>query len=161
MGNFPKYERISARIHPLEKEKLKKSGYNAREAIQYFNELANNEVDSLSIEEYFLNKEIEEMKYALIAKEAQLEDIQIRKDEIYKSHLSELRIRSYQNIIGMYNDVDENTSQTKASFEEFIEMKFIEQTMIKDLASLQCPLDEYKEGLLNYYRDVILVGRTA
>ena len=161
MGNFPKYERISARIHPLEKEKLKKSGYNAREAIQYFNELANNEADSLSIEEYFLNKEIEEMKYALIAKEAQLEDIQKRKDEIYKSHLSELRIRSYQKIISMYNDVDEKTSQTKASFEEFIDMKFIERTMIKDLASLQCPLDGYKEGLLDYYRDVILVGRTA
>ena len=161
MANFPKYERISARVHPSDKEKLKKSGYNAREAIQYFNEIATKEVDSLSIEEYFLNKEIKELKYTLISKEAELEDIQKRKDEIYKSHLSELRIRSYQNIIGMYNDVDEKTSQTKASFEEFIEMNFIEQTMIKELSKLQCPLEEYKEGLLNYYHDVILVGRTA
>ena len=155
-----KYERVTARIHPSDKEKLKKSGYNARQAIEYFNTISGNEVDQLSIEEYFLNKEIEDVKYELIGKEAKLEDIQKRKDEIYKGNLSQLRIASYQKIIGLYSDVDENTSVTTQPFEEFIEMRFIENTMIKELASVQCPLDEYKEGLLNYYNDVILVGKT-
>lgn len=156
MGNLLKFERISARIHPMEKEKLKKSGYNARQAIEYFNKVSNNEVDQLNIEEYFLNKEVEDLKYTLIAKEARLEDIQKRKDEIYKGHLSQLRIDSYQKIIGMYNDVDEKTSRTNDSFEDFIEMKFIERTMMGELSLLRCPLEEYKEGLLDYYNDVIL-----
>lgn len=155
-----KYERVTARIHPADKEKLRKSGYNARQAIEYFNKISGNDVDRLSIEEYFLNKEIEDLKYTLIAKEAQLEDIQKRKDEIYQGNLSQLRIASYQKIIRLYSDVDENTSVTKQPFEEFIELRFIENTMIRELASVQCPLDEYKEGLLDYYNNVILVGRT-
>lgn len=154
------FERVSARIHPSDKEKLSKTGYNARQAIEYFNSVSCNEVDQLSIEEYFLNKEIEDMKYDLISKEAKLEDIQKRKDEIYKGNLSQLRIQSYQKIIGMYTDVDDKTSVTTQAFEEFIEMRFIENTIVRELASVQCPLDEYKEGLLNYYNDVILVGRT-
>lgn len=155
-----KFERVSARIHPSDKEKLSKTGYNARQAIEYFNSISCNEVDQLSIEEYFLNKEIEDMKYDLISKEAKLEDIQKRKDEIYKGNLSQLRVQSYQKIIGMYTDVDDKTSVTTQAFEEFIEMRFIENTIVRELASVQCPLDEYKEGLLNYYNDVILVGRT-
>lgn len=155
-----KFERVSARIHPSDKEKLSKTGYNARQAIEYFNSISCNEVDQLSIEEYFLNKEIEDMKYDLISKEAKLEDIQKRKDEIYKGNLSQLRVQSYQKIIGMYTDVDDKTSVTTQAFEEFIEMRFIENTIVRELASVQCPLDEYKEGLLNYYTDVILVGRT-
>lgn len=161
MSEFPGYERISARVHPSEKEKLKKSGYNAREAIEYFNKVANTEVDSLSIEEYFLNKEIEDLKYTLISKEARLADIQKRKDDLYKCNLSELRVQSYHKIISMYNDVDDKTGVTNTPFEEFIEMRYIENTIIKELASVQCPLDEYKEGLLSYYQDVILVGRTS
>lgn len=140
----------------MEKEKLKKSGYNARQAIEYFNKVSNNEVDQLNIEEYFLSKEVEDLRYTLIVKEAKLEDIQKRKDEIYKGNLSELRVDSYQKIIRMYNDVDENTSRTKDSFEDFIEMKFIEKTMLRELPLLQCPLEEYKEGLLDYYHGVIL-----
>ena len=154
MSEFPGYERISARVHPSEKEKLKKSGYNAREAIEYFNKVANTEVDSLSME-------IEDLKYTLISKEARLTDIQKRKDDLYKCNLSELRVQSYQKIISMYTDVDDKTGVTKTPFDEFIEMRYIENTIIKELASVQCPLDEYKEGLLSYYQDVILVGRTS
>jgi len=156
-----KYERVTARIHPADKEKLKKSGYNARQAIEYFNKISGSDVDQLSIEEYFLNKEIEDLKYILIGKEAKLEDIQHKKDEIYKGTLSELRIKSYQYIISMYTDVDDSSAgRVKEPFEEFIEGRYIENTMIKELASVQCPLDEYKEGLLDYYHNVILVGKT-
>lgn len=156
-----KFERISARVHPMEKDKLKKTGYNARQAIEYFNNVSNNEVDQLNIEEYFLNKEVEELKYTLIAKEARLEDIQKKKNEIYKGNLSQLRIDSYMKIIQMYNSSDERTSTTNDSFEDFIEMNFIEKTMIGELSCLQCPLDEYKEGLLDYYQDVVLGSRTV
>lgn len=156
MANFPGFARVSARIHPSEKEKLKKSGYNAREAIQYFNKVYSNEVDRLSIDEYFLNLEIEDLKEELISKEKRLDAIQKRKDDIYKSHLSELRVNSYQKIIAMYNN-----TETKTCFEDFVEMRYIEQTMISESGTVQCPLDEYKEGLLDYYCNVILVGRTS
>ena len=162
MSNFKKYERVSARLHPADKEKLSRSGYNARQAIEYFNKISGSEVDQLSIEEYFLNKEIEDLKYELISKEAQLEDLQKRKDEIYRGNLSELRVRSYQHIISMYTDVnDSSAGRVKESFEEFIEGTYIENTMIRELDSVKCPLDEYKKGLLDYYHDVILVGRTS
>lgn len=161
MSNFNKYERVSARVHPSDKEKLQKSGYNARQAIEYFNKVSCNEVDQLNIEEYFVNKEIEDKKYELISLEAKLNDIQKRKDEIYKSNLSELRVRSYQHIISMYADVDENTSVTNQPFEEFIGMRYIENTIRRESDSVQCPFDEYKDGLLDYYNNVILVGRTV
>lgn len=160
MSNYNKYERVSARIHPSDKEKLRKSGYNARQAIEYFNKISCNEVDQLSIEEYFVNKEIEDKKYEIVSLEAKLNDIQKRKDEIYRCNLSDLRVKSYQNIVSMYCDVDETTSVTNQPFEEFIEMRYIENTIIRESGSVQCPLEEYKEGLLDYYNNVILVGRT-
>ena len=160
MAEFDKYARVSARLHPSEKTKLKKSGYTARHAIEYFNKIANNEVDLLSIDEFFLNKEIENLKIDLIAKEMQLEEIQKRKDELYTSKLSELRIKSYQNIIAMYGDIGED-GNLKQSFEDFVQGKYIQDNISSELSGLNCDLDDYMEGLLNYYNDVILVGRTA
>ena len=43
MKNY-KLEKVSARITPLDKEKLKRSGYNTREAIEYFNSVASNKL---------------------------------------------------------------------------------------------------------------------
>lgn len=160
MAEFNKYARVSARLHPSEKEKLKKSGYTARHAIEYFNKIANNEVDLLSIEEFFLNQEIENLKIDLIAKEMQLEEIQKRKDELYTGKLSELRIKSYQNIIGMYGGVGE-TGKLKQSFEDFVQGSYIQDNISSELSSLNCDLEEYMDGLLDYYNDVILVGRTV
>lgn len=156
MSEFNKYARVSARLHQSEKEKLKKSGYNARHAIEYFNQLSLNEVDRLSIEEHFLNKEIEELKIDLISKEMRLEDIQKRKDGLYKSHLSELRVKSYQKIIGMFGN-----NSSKESFDEFITGKYVTDVITSEVISLDCTMEDYKQGLLDYYNDVILVGRTA
>jgi len=156
MAEFNKYARVSARLHQSEKDKLKKSGYTARHAIEYFNQLALSEVDKLSIDEYFLNKEIESLKFDLIAKEMQLEEIQKRKDELYTSHLSELRVKSYQKIISLYGDTSSNET-----FDEFITGRYVSEVISSETVSLDCNLEEYKKGLLNYYNDVILVGRTA
>lgn len=156
MGEFNKFARVSARLHLSEKEKLKKSGYTARHAIEYFNQLALSEVDRLSIEEHFLNKEIEELKYDLLCKEMKLEEIQTKKDSLYKSHLSELRVKSYQKIISLFG---ENSS--KQSFEEFITGKYVKDVITSEVISLDCNLEDYNQGLLDYYNDVILVGRTV
>jgi len=157
MSEFNKYARVSARLHQSEKEKLKKSGYTARHAIEYFNQLSLNEVDRLSIEEHFLNKEIEDLKYDLIAKEMRLEDIQKKKDSLYTSRLSELRVKSYQKIISMFGD----SNGKNESLEDFITGKYVSDIIESEVGHLGCDLEEYKTGLCDYYNDVILVGRTV
>ena len=156
MAEFNKYARVSARLHQSEKDKLKKSGYTARHAIEYFNQIALNEVDRLSIDEHFLNKEIEDLKMDLIAKEMQLEEIQTRKNELYKSHLSELRIKSYQKIVAIYGDNSSNET-----FDDFITGTYVSEVISSEVISLDCNMEEYRQGLLDYYNDVILVGRTV
>ena len=156
MSEFNKFARVSARLHQSEKEKLKKTGYTARHAIEYFNQLALKEVDRLSIDEHFLNKEIEDLKFELIAKEMKLEEIQKRKDDLYTSYLSELRVKSYQKIVSMFGG-----NSTKESFDDFITGKYVNEVIISEVISLDCSMEDYKQGLLDYYNDVILVGRTA
>lgn len=158
MSEFIKHARVSARLHPAEKDKLKKSGYTARHAIEYFNQLSLKEVDRLSIDEHFLNKEIEELKIDLIAKEMRLDEIQKRKDELYKSHLSELRVKSYQKIIAMYGDMPSESNET---FGEFITGKYVQEVIENEINSLNCDLEDYSKCLCEYYNDVVLVGRTA
>lgn len=156
MSEFDKYARVSARLHPSEKEKLKKTGYTARHAIEYFNQLALKEVDRLSIEEHFLNKEIEDLKFDLIAKEMKLEEIQKRKDELYNSYLSELRVKSYQKIVSMFGNNSSNET-----FDEFITGKYVNEVIVSEVTNLDCSMEDYKQSLLDYYNDVILVGRTV
>jgi len=157
MSEFNKYARVSARLHQSEKEKLKKSGYTARHAIEYFNHLSLNEVDRLSIEEHFLNKEIEELRYDLIAKEMRLDEIQKKKDSLYTSRLSELRVKSYQKIISMFGE----SNGKNESLEDFITGKYVNDIIESEVGHLGCNLEDYKTGLFDYYNDVILVGRTV
>lgn len=160
MGNKStpsKYAMVTARVHESEKEKLKKSGYTARHAIEYFNKVSNKEFDSLRIEEFFLNKEIEELKLDIIAKEMKLEDIMKRKDELYRGKLSDLRIESYQKIIGLYN---EDNTLSKGSFDDFIERKYVKDVIGKEVITNDTSLEEFREGLLGYYHDVIQVCNT-
>ena len=158
MSEFNKFARVSARLHQSEKEKLRKTGYTARHAIEYFNHIALSEVERLSIDEHFLNQEIQDLKMDLIAKEMELDEIQKRKDELYKSQLSELRIKSYQKIVSLFGD----SNSSNESFEQFIEGSFVKDTIVSEVISLpDCTVEEYKCELLNYYNDVILVGRTV
>ena len=66
---------VSARINQTEKDKLKQTGYNTRQAIEYFNSVFSDELESLKIEKYFLLDEIEETKLKLKILEHQLEEI--------------------------------------------------------------------------------------
>ena len=167
MGNFPMYARISARVHESEKEKLKNSGYSAREAIEYFNKIVNTDIDSLKIEEFFLNKEIEDLKEELICKEMKLENIQKQKDELYVGTLSELRVNSNQKIISMYginakskyNELESTVSRGE-SFEKFIQGTYIQEVISQEVSVNNCTFEEFEEGLINYYEDVIKVGMT-
>ena len=59
---FSRDARVSARIHESEKEKLQKSGYNVREAVEYFNSVVSTKIGALKIEEKFLLDEIEELQ---------------------------------------------------------------------------------------------------
>ena len=157
MSEFNKEARISARVHISEKEKLKKSGYNARQAIEYFNSIANKKVESLKIEEYFLNKEIEDLKEELILKERKLDKLQKVIDEFHIDKLSSLRVDSYHRIIDLYN-----RDRTKQTFEEFIEGNYIQEKFIEVEVNKfpECDMEEFCNDLLNYYNDVILVSKT-
>lgn len=158
MGQFLKYERISARIHPSEKEKLKRTGYNARQAIEYFNRLASKKIDALKIEEYFLNEEIENLKEQLILKERRLDKIQKIIDEVHIDKLSHLRVDSYQKIIDLYN-----RDGTKQSFEQFLNGEYIKDRFVSREVDKfpDCDMDTFCSDLLEYYNDVVLVGRTS
>lgn len=157
VSEFNKEARISARVHISEKEKLKKTGYNAREAIEYFNSIAGKRIESLKIEEYFLNKEIEDMREELIRKERRLEQLQKTIDEFHIDKVSSLRVDSYQKIIDLYNrDI------TNISFEEFVNGNYIQEKFINvEVGKFpDCDVGEYCNGLLDYYNDVILVSKT-
>lgn len=157
MSEFNKEAQISARIHISEKEKLKRSGYNARQAIEYFNSVASNKLDSLKIEEYFLNKEIEDLKMDLIVKEMRLDEIQKTLDEYHIDKLSTLRVDSYKKIIGIYN-----RDRTNQSFEQFISGNYIQREFISVEVDKfpECDMDEFCSDLLEYYENVILVSNT-
>lgn len=157
MSGFNKEARISARVHISEKQKLKKSGYNARQAIEYFNSIANKKVESLKIEEYFLNKEIEDLKENLILKERRLDNIQKQLDEFHVDKLSSLRVDSYHRIIDLYN-----RDRTNQTFEEFINGSYIQEKFIDVEVNKfpECDVDEFCCDLLKYYNDVILISKT-
>lgn len=157
MSKFYKTEKISARIHPSEKNKLKKSGYNVRQAVEYFNSVVSTKVGALKIEEKFLMDEIEELEDLIASKERRLNKIQLLIDEYHVDTLSYLRTDSYRKIIELYN-----RDRTKQSFEEFISGSYIKDKFISvELEKFpDCDMDEFCSGLLEYYNDVILVSQT-
>lgn len=157
-NTFNKEAKISARIHESYKRKLKNSGYNARQAIEYFTQITGKKLDSLKIDEYFLNKEIEELKEILIIKERRLNKIQNEINNMHIDRLSSLRVDSYQKIIDKYNR--NNTTQ---SFETFINGSYVRKEFISnELCKFpDCDMDEFCNDLLNYYNDVILVSNTV
>lgn len=157
MSEFNKEAHISARVHIADKNKLKKSGYNARQAIEYFNSISNNKLDALKIEEYFLNKEIEDMKEHLILKERKLNKLQQAIDELHIDKLSSLRTDSYAKIVGVYN-----RDRTNQSFEEFVNGRYIQEKFIEPEADKfpECSFEDFVFELVDYYKNVILLSNT-
>lgn len=160
MGNkcmgFNKEATISARIHISEKEKLKKSGYNTRQAVEYFNSVVTNKFDALCVEEFFLNKEIEDLKMDLISKEMRLEEVQREKDNLQIDKLSKLRVDSYKKMVAKFNY--DNTNQ---DFETFLQGSYIKQLINEEVSMIpNCSFDDYVDGLINYHKNVILVSNT-
>lgn len=153
---FNKEATISARIHISEKEKLKKSGYNTRQAVEYFNSVVTNRFEALCVEEFFLNKEIEDLKMDLIVKEMRLEEVQREKDNLQIDNLSKLRVDSYKKMVTKFNY--DNTNQ---DFETFLQGSYIKQLINEEVSMIpNCSFDDYVEGLINYHKNVILVSNT-
>ena len=145
---------VSARISAEDKYKLKKSGYNVRQAIEYFNDVSSNKLDALKIEQFFLNKDIEETKYDLIAMEMRAEDLQREIDKYHIEKLSYLRVDSYQRIINKYNNYNSN-----GSFEEFINGTYINDHFIVPECNKfpDCDMETFCQDLIEYYHSVALV----
>ena len=153
---FNKEATISARIHMSEKEKLKRSGYNTRQAVEYFNSVVTNRFDALCVEEFFLNKEIEDLKMLLVSKEMRLEEVQLEKDNLQIDKLSKLRVDSYKKMVGMFNY--DNTNQ---EFDEFLQGSYIQKLIREEVQMIpNCTYDEYVDGLVDYHENVILVSNT-
>lgn len=74
---------VSARIDKTEKDKLKTTGYNARQAIEYFNSLFADEIESLRIQKFFLMEEIIKQNEKLLILKHQLEELN-RLEERYE-----------------------------------------------------------------------------
>lgn len=154
---FNKEARVSARIHESEKEKLQRSGYNVREAVEYFNSVVSTKIGALKIEEKFLLDEIEELNDLLALKERKLSRIQVLINDYHVDTLSSLRTDSYMKIIALYN-----RDKSKQSFEEFVGGNYIQEKFISVEAHKfpELDVDEYVRDLLKYYNDVILVSQT-
>lgn len=156
MMGFNKEATISARIHMSEKEKLKRSGYNTRQAVEYFNSVVTNRFDALCVEEFFLNKEIEDLKMLLVSKEMRLEEVQLEKDNLQIDKLSKLRVDSYKKMVSIFNY--DNTNQ---EFDEFLQGSYIQKLIMEEVQMIpNCTYDEYVDGLVDYHENVILVSNT-
>ena len=160
---FPMWARISARIHESDKQLLKDNNRNPREAIEYYNKVCSTKTGYLKVKEFFLQKEIDEMKYDLIAKEMELADIQKKLNDICVDNLSELRVKSYQKIIGLYglDDTKGTGAKLNEPFEDFIQGSYIQDTIHKECILFpEVDPEEYEKGLLDYFNNVIKVGMT-
>ena len=154
---FNKDAKVSARIHESEKEKLRRSGYNVREAVEYFNSVVSTKIGALKVEEKFLLDEIEELHDLIASKERRLSKIQVLINEHHIDTLSSLRTDSYVKIIELYN-----RDRTNQSFEEFVSGTYIQEKFIsvevRKFPELE--MEDFVSGLLDYYNDVILVSPT-
>ena len=162
-NKFTMWGRVSARVHESDKQLLKDNDRTVREAVEYYNKVCSTTVGYLKVQEFFLKKEIDEMKYLLIAKEMELADIQKKLNDICIDNLSELRVKSYQKIIGLYGleGSESNGSQLKESFEDFIKGSYIQDVISKESIIIpEVDREEYERGLLDYFNNVIKIGMT-
>lgn len=156
----PMWARVSARVHESDKQLLKDNNRTAREAVEYYNKVCSTTTGYLKVKEFFLQKEVDELKYDLIAKEMELDDIQKKLNDICIDNLSELRVRSYQKIIGMYG-LDDSKGSLKETFEEFVEGGYIQEVISKEsLLIPEVDHEEYEKGLVDYFNNVINVRMT-
>lgn len=153
-NRFNKDASVSARIEMKDKIALKKSGYNVRQAIEYFNSVSSNKLEALKIEQYFLNKEIEDTKYNLIAMEMKAEDLQKEIDNYHIERISYLRVESYKKIVELYT-----RDNTNSSFNDFVAGRYIQEKFIEPECSKfpDCDMESFCSDLIDYYNDVIIV----
>lgn len=142
---------IGAKVPLAEKEKLSQSGYNCREAVEYFNSMVNNAKDRLSIDAFFLNKEINHLKEELLIKEKRLEEITKQQELITQDNDTLLKTESYKKIIRMYNS---DNTKSKKEFSEYIKEGFIHNTILSEVISIDSTVEDYTAGLVSFYDDM-------
>ena len=127
LGDMPFDQIISGRVTARDKKLLKDSGYNVRDAVEYFIHNSISTKQKLVVEKHFilkniksLNEEIESLKMDVIDEEMRLEKInnQLGVVEINGNEYSVEINRAVDNVIQRY-------SRTSMSLEEYFVQKHL------------------------------------
>ena len=118
-----KSEVVTAKLDPGEKAKLKKSGYNARQAIEYFNMARGKPCENIEIDLHFMKQDLRSTKVDMMQKEYMIKDLEERLEKLGGSEkeiteedkLNEL----IEEFVYMYHI---NPYYTDISVEEAVEM---------------------------------------
>ena len=77
-----KSEVVTAKLDPNEKAKLKKSGYNARQAIEYFNMAKGKPCENIEIDLHFMKQDLRSAKVNLMQKEYEIKELEEKLEEL-------------------------------------------------------------------------------
>lgn len=99
----PKTARVGGRVHPMYKAMLDESPYNTADAVTYFCKEMMDHERYLIIKKEYLEKEIENDKMDLIAKEMELEEINKELEEEYMHSITATKHESINNVIDQWN----------------------------------------------------------
>lgn len=77
-----KTEVVTAKLDPNEKAKLKKTGYNARQAIEYFNFVRGKPCENIEIDLHFMKQNLRSAKVDLMQKEYEIQELEERLEKL-------------------------------------------------------------------------------
>lgn len=73
---------VTAKLDPNEKAKLQKTGYNAREAIEYFNMARGKPCENIEIDLHFMKKDLRSAKVNLMQKECEIKELEEKLEKL-------------------------------------------------------------------------------
>ncbi len=142
----PKTARVGGRVHPMYKQMLDESPYNAADAVAYFCKEMMDHKRFLSIQKEYLEKEIEEDKMDLIAKEMELERINQELEEDYMSSITVSKDKSVDNVLDQWR-IYNIGSIRKISLETYLVNN--EHVLVVEAKRCNMNLEEFKELVLS------------
>lgn len=138
----------SAKLHPAEDAKLKRSGRNAREAIEYHNAVSLTPKGALEIDIHFLKKDIDDLKYYLISLEKKLEDMEDEYKELVGDVMEPTLEEKIDSLVFEFVCMYHTTPYYEdISVEEAIEMAH--QGLARKADKIGVSFDDIKEAILN------------
>ncbi len=97
-----KTARVGGRVHPKYKQMLDESPYNTADAVAYFCKEMMNRERYLIIQKEHLEREIEEDKMDLIAKEMELENINKELEDRYMHAITATKNEAVNNVLDQW-----------------------------------------------------------